>query len=466
MVPNPLRVVAGVASLVVAMSWSVVTAQDFIKVSQTISEEINKNGAPGAAIAIVKDGQRIFSRAYGQADHGAGRQMGPDELFRSASTLKMMVGAALAELDVRGRLDLHAPVSNYIEGLHPAIGAVTSHQLLTHSSGIVDAGGQGFQSVDALLREMQALDEGDIFLEPDVAFSYSNPGFRLAGLVLESVIDKPFSEAINEVLFKPLGMNRSTFDLDRARALGLTSPHRSENGQFYTLEHRNVGRGEEPSGTMFSTVNDYALFLAEFLKAYAYEEHSGVLSHSTARTMSETQLERGHPVTSYSYSYGLMVGKVAGYDALFHTGGMPGYASNVLMIPSEGLGVVFFTNGENINRNRVLESVIHSILPELEAPPSRWTREDYVKVGSDVGDKLIGTYMQREDLPQIVVSKHGEDYVLRNRGRDYILHQNPDGELIGLTEEGYFHQYRFGYDESGRASHIQWWIRAFARKRD
>ncbi len=450
--------------LSLASSSLVLANEDFSALSSVISEEINRGGAPGASIAVVKDGALVYSRTFGIADMSRNRPMAADELFRSASTLKMMVGAVLAEQHVRGNLDLHAPISDHIKGLHSDLAKVTAHQLLTHTSGIIDTGGNGDTSPDALRLKAEALGNTEVFLPAGVAFSYSNPGYSLAGYLLEVIQAKPFRYAMDDLLFEPLAMERSTFELSEAEALGLAQPHRTSGDSFVTMAHRETGRGEEPSGTMFSSVEDYARFMIEFLTAYKEKHHQGVLSHETAVLMASPRVAQEGPVTSYSYSYGLMVGETLGYKSLFHSGGMPGYASNVLMLPDDGLGVVVFTNGENANRNRILEAAVKVFLPDQSGERAQIAREEHEPISADVGKRITGTYWQRADLPQIVISERDNKFILRNRGRDYILYCAPDGELYGFNDDGYIQRYRMGYDEEGQATHIQWWIRAFAKK--
>src|SRR5262245_37458303 len=124
-----------IISLIIAFSNSSALAQqrwsDFAELDKVALEELKPRSAPGAAIAVIKDGQVIYAKGYGVASIETGAPITPDMLFRLGSTTKMMTAAALTTLAAAGKLKLDAPIGDYVKGLNPRLAQVTAHQLLS-----------------------------------------------------------------------------------------------------------------------------------------------------------------------------------------------------------------------------------------------------------------------------------------------------------------------------------------------
>ena len=437
-------------------------------VDKVIEEELRQGRGPGAAIAIVKGNQIIFQSAYGKAKVGTDEALTPSHLFRSASTLKMMVGTVLAILSTQGKIDLHAPISQFIPDIDPALKAITPHQLLTHTSGLLDESmNDGDVADNALEKRMLKLGEKDLFVPRGTVFSYSNPGFSLAGYLIERVTGKPFSKAMHDILFQPLGMKRSTFDLDRAIELGMAFPHQGRGTAMYATQPIKTGLASAPSGTMLSTVEDYANYMLAILNNGRLNKQE-VLPPNAVKMVTTAQVPKEEMVWSYTYGYGLMVGKFKGHQAYYHTGGMPGYSSNVLMLPQQNLGIVLFTNGENLNRNKILSEIVKHLTPKKETVRFNFDESQGVLVTPKEGKEISGLYLQRKDLPTIEIWQEDEKTILKNRGVEYTLYYYPkannQGQYVGVSGEGRKFRFRVGRNDSGEALFVQWWIRAFGKK--
>lgn len=440
---------------------------DFQKLETTINNEISAGRAPGVAIAIVKDDKIVYESAFGHSNFDSKQPLTSKHLFRSASTLKMMVGTALAKLATEGKVDLHTPINSYIDGLHPRIGKITAHQLLTHTSGILDeSSNDGNTAENALQLAAEDLGESDIFLPPDIVLSYSNPGYSLAGYLIEKVTGKSFRKAMDDLLFTPLGMNRSTFELDKAKAWGMAYPHSGEGSSISVMAPTVTNRAADPSGTLFSTVGDYARYMVAIING-GHIEGKAVIPSKVIEWLSNAQIPLSEMVLSYSYSYGLMVGQYHGQKALFHTGGMPGYASNVMMLPDLKTGIVLFTNGRNLDRNRIIAEAAKAVIELGKSARFNFDVEKGELVTLEEAREIAGRYIQREDLPTISIRIDESKAILKNRGIDYTLYYYPnkniEGQYVGVSKEGYKFRFRVGRNQQGQPQFVQWWIRAFAK---
>ena len=166
--------------------------QDFTGLEQTAREELAKNNIPGASIAIVRGDRVIYSKAVGIANVETGEEVRTEMLFRLGSTTKMLTAAALTGLAVEGKLDLNAPIEKYIPGLPRRISQITANQLLSHTAGIRDeAPMYGSHDDSALGNGIRAWTDDWLFTSPGKIFSYSNPGYWLAGFLVETLSGKP-----------------------------------------------------------------------------------------------------------------------------------------------------------------------------------------------------------------------------------------------------------------------------------
>ncbi len=182
---------------------------------------------PGAAIVIVKDGETVFKRGYGFANLDDNIKVSPDiTLFRIGSVSKALTLQALVRLSDKGRIDLDDEVSKYIPALsdipnvNGSEATVRLRHLVTHTSGLDQIGlNRHIWELEKTLDERKALrPDLETFLfngnlrrtsPPGLHYRYDTYGTTLAGLVLEKVTGKPYAEAMDEILFKPLGMSRS-----------------------------------------------------------------------------------------------------------------------------------------------------------------------------------------------------------------------------------------------------------------
>src|SRR5215510_5757270 len=267
-----------ILSLIIAISNSPALAQqkqiDFAELDKVALEELKQRNTPGAAVAVIKDGRVIYAKGYGVASIETGAPVTPDMLFRLGSTTKMLTAAALVTLAAAGKLKLDAPIGDYVKGLNPRLAQVTSHQLLSHSAGLRDFAATVTSNDDAALgSQARSWKEEVFFTDPGKIYSYSSPGYWLAGLVIEEVSGQPYADAMDELLFKPLKMRRSTLRPSVAMTYPLTAGHRSENQPAAT---RQVGSqvirpafnntAMWPGGSVYSNVGDLARFVIALLE--------------------------------------------------------------------------------------------------------------------------------------------------------------------------------------------------------
>ncbi len=340
-------------------------APDFAPLDAVARQELKDAGVPGAAIAVVS-GRVVHVKAYGVANVETGAEMTPEMLFRLGSTTKMFTAAALATLADRGLVDLRKPVGDYIRGLHPSIARITGHQLLSHTSGFLDEAPMfGSDDEAALTEGVLAWKEDRFFTEPGRIYSYSNPGYWLAGALIEAVGGKRYADQMRDTLFAPLGMTRTTLRPTMAMTYPLAQGHDVEGGKASIVRPAANNAASWPAGSIFSNVLDLSRFVMAFVGGGTIEGHA-VLSPAVIAMVSTPATKI--PGSDAEYGYGVNIGAYRGLRLVQHGGSRSGYGSTIRMVPDRQAGVIVLANRTGASLPRTAERALELVLALPPAP--------------------------------------------------------------------------------------------------
>lgn len=316
-----------------------------------VRKSMAEGGAPGAAVAVVRDGRVLLVKGYGWADVAAKRPVDADRtLFPVGSVSKPVTATAVLELVERGKLRLGEDVNRYLRDfqIEPTFQApITPHHLLTHTAGL-DVTLIGTAAADS--SEVQPL--GRYLAEnlpprirpPGEALSYSNHGYTLLGHLVETVSGQPFDRYIKEQVFRPLGMSRSGFAVPPGDDVALGY----EDGK---LAAPPVHPQIVPAAGLVTTATDMARFLI------AHLEEERLLRLSTFREMHRPHFRQDPRMPGMSY--GFFESFDHGQRGLFHTGGLRGFMSGLYLWPEHRLGLFVVDNGYD---GGLIWSVAHGLL--------------------------------------------------------------------------------------------------------
>src|SRR6266508_526617 len=409
------------------------TTSRFDQIVQTARQELQDSRTPGAAIALIDGDRVVFSGGVGVADIDSGEPVKPDMLFRLGSTTKMFTAPALVTLAEEGKLSLDAPIGATIADLDPAIARVTANQLISHTAGLRDEAPMfGRQDDDALGSGIRAMKAAAFFTEPAAIYSYSNPGFWIAGFLVERIVGKPYADAMQERLFAPLGMSRSTFRPMMAITYPLAQGHEAAGNQPPTVIRpaaNNVATW--PAGSMFPSALDLSRFVIAFMNQGQIDGHP-VLKPSVIVKLSSPHV--AIPGGAASYGYGLELSERGGVRLVSHGGSRAGYGSTILMAPSRRAAAVVLGNrtGSGLQRTarRGLELLLGLTTGALDAPaPSADSSSSLTR---DDSKAWIGRYSQGEgNVIEIAVKNGG--LVAREGGREQTAVLQGTLRLAGRT---------------------------------
>jgi CubicO group peptidase (beta-lactamase class C family) len=362
---------------------------DFSKLESTIHSEMERAGVPACAVAIVLSNEIVFARGFGVASVDTGGDVDADTLFRLGSTTKMFTAATLVSLAEEGKVNLEKPIGNYVKGLHPKLAQLTSHQLLTHTAGLADETKmEGLHDDSALGISARALKDDLCFTEPGRIWSYSNPGYWLAGVVIEETSGQPYADAVRDRILGPLGMKRSTFRPTQAMTWPLAIGHGPEGrGKPQVIRPLADNAAGRPAGQLFTSVNEYARFCIAFMNDGKLDGKR-VLSPFIIEKLSTPSV--AVPGSARHYGYGLSVEGRDGLRWLSHAGNRTGYGSQVKMCPAKKFAVIILCNKTGESLPRVANESVHVVLGI--SPPGRQPAPKVEPIAQTELQRYAGTY--------------------------------------------------------------------------
>ena len=410
-------------------------APDFAALDAVVQQELKDGGVPGATVAIVSGGRVIYAKGYGTANAETGAAMTPELLFRLGSTTKMFTAAALASLADRGAVDLRKPIGGYIKGLHPSLANLTGHQLLSHTSGILDeAPMYGSHDESALMKNVMSWKDDRFFTEPGKVYSYSNPGYWLAGALIEAVSGRLYADQLHESVFAPLGMARTTLRPTVAMTYPLAQGHDIADGKPVVVRPFANNAASWPAGSIFSNVNDLSRFVMAFVGG-GLVDGKQVMSPAAIAMVSTPAAKI--PGSDNEYGYGVTISTQRGVRVVQHGGSRSGYGSGITMVPEKQFGVIFLANRSGASLPRTAQKAMDLVL--ALPPATRPAAEVPVPMTDAEMDAYVGVYSQGPRRMEIVkkdgklILKQGER---ETEMRRTATHQFAPGGFFVTTSDG------------------------------
>lgn len=375
-------------------------AVDFSALEKVIQDELKETNTPGAAVAVISDGRVVFAKGFGVTSVETNAPVTTDTLFRLGSTTKMFTGAALVTLSEKGRIKLDEAVGKYAKGLPPKLAQVTSHQLISNTAGVGDFSAPTPSHDDAALATMVRSWKDDVmFGEPGKIYSYSSPGFWLAGYVVEEAGGKPYADVMNELIFQPLGMRRTTFRPLVAMTYPLALGHAAgSDGKPAIIRPAYDNVAQWPAGSIFSSANDLTRFVAALLSNGSLDG-AQVISPTLFKSISGQHTLIPGETDAY-YGYGLLNFEDRGARMVMHGGFSRGYGSMIQMSPEHRFAVIVLTNKSGMTLAKTTEKARELVLP-LKPAPAEKPKETLPLTAADLAG-FAGKYVNGPQTWEIV----------------------------------------------------------------
>jgi CubicO group peptidase (beta-lactamase class C family) len=432
-----------------------------VKAEAAIVAELAKSGAPGAAVAVVAGDKVVWTKGIGVANVETGALVTPDTLFQIGSVTKTFTAAALLSASAQGIVALDRPVSTYVTGLTPCVGAPTLTQLLSHTGGVIDEPDEyGPQGEEGLASYARTWTSEYCLLPPGRAFSYSNSGFALAGLALQEAEKKPFADVMRARVLDPLGMARTTFRPTEAMTWPLAVGHRRDKeGKFTVVRPLANDARLWPAGTLYSSANEMARLLVALVNDGRVDGRQALPAGLVANL---TRAAVDIPTTAQQYGQGLFLDRQSG-----HGGTMTGYVAQLgfTVTAADRTAVVVLTNGDNAVPTAMAEAARTlglAVQNAVESPHTDATKGGAAATTSGEVAPYVGTYRNPRRFTVEVV-RQGESLVLKRFGRDFPMRYTGPGRFLVDLPRGGTETIAFGIGPDGRADYLQMNVWALAR---
>ena len=305
---------------------------------------------PGVSMALIQEGELVWSGAYGYADLEEQRVMTVDAICRAESISKSVTAWGVMHLVERSQLDLNASAQEYLGNWElPETEfdekGVTLRRLLSNTAGFyMGTIGEEYPPTSKLPSlEENLTQEARLIQAPGRGFLYSNPGFNLLELIVEDVTGKDFPYFMEEEVLHPLGMEGAGY--------GWREEYRTQLPTGYEMDGSPVPAYVYPaaaSGGLFANVEDLAYFVrAEMIGPYAADQ--SVLSLEGIQDVQEPQIEIPgmFGLVADGYGFGHFVEELPdGRRAVWHGGQGHGWMTHFHLVPQSGAGIVILTNSQ------------------------------------------------------------------------------------------------------------------------
>ncbi|MEO2214757.1 serine hydrolase [Paenibacillus amylolyticus] len=330
----------------------------------------------GASVVVVKDGKVLAEKGYGFSDVESKTAIDPkNTAFRVASVSKTFTSAAVMQLVEQGKVDLQADFQTYVKGLefdNPFDKPVTVENLLTHTTGFEIRDPQQ-EDIHTDFDKYIAMEDyaqqhmPPVVREPGSAYMYDNFSFLLLGMIVENVSGEPFESYMQQHIFKPLGMDNSSFMLDKKFQKQLATGYDAAHNplDLYTISPTPL-----PQGGMLSTAEDIGKFMIAFLND-GVKDNERILKESTVKSM-EQYRSSIHPLlpdTTYGFEAAFQIpGAGSSPKVITKAGDLTGFSSYLFLIPEQNTGVFLTYNQNGALRNLFYPAFIQNFFPQYAEP--------------------------------------------------------------------------------------------------
>ncbi len=333
---------------------------------------------------LVAQGEEVLLReGFGLANVEHDIPNRPETVFRIGSMTKPFTAILIMQLMEVGKIHLQDTLNQYVP-YFPNGERITLHQLLSNTSGIPDY--IVMAEYEKIMKQrislpdlfMLFLDKPLVF-EPGTDFGYSNSNWVLLGYIIEQVTGKPYAEVLHERIFKPLGMAHSGVEWEqsiiRNRAMGYVD---TGSGMLNAeLIDDSMMHG---AGAIYSTVDDL----------YRWDR----ALYGDAILSQKTLLQMWTPVSekdNSSYGYGWEIRSLHNRRIITHSGGLPGYVSDIVRFVDDDLVAIILSNLGSTAHSDIVRDLSAAVLGVPYQLPAK-------RIFVNVDPALFADYVGRYEL--------------------------------------------------------------------
>lgn len=377
--------------------------------------------SPGCVVGVGQNGREVYAKAYGMANLEYGVALTAESISESGSVAKQFTAAALALLQLEGKLTLEDDIRKYLPEVPDFGQRITIRHLLNHTSGIRDqwamwglVGREPGREVHSIPKVLDLVShQRELNFPTGSEYLYSNTGYTLASVIVTRVAGMPFAKFTEERFFKPLGMRDTQWRDDYRRIVPRRATAYSREGNTWVqdMPFTNV----HGNGGLLTTVGDWLRWNV------ALDE--GLLGKPELTRMLETRGKLADGRT-LAYALGLSVAEARkGIQEISHGGATAGYRTFLARYPAAGrLSVALLCNAANANATGLARQVAAVFLPPAPASDSAVA----APVAAEERERLAGSYRNPASDEWFVITSVRDELRLTGGNNIALIPDGPD----------------------------------------
>jgi CubicO group peptidase (beta-lactamase class C family) len=468
------------------MTGQELVSADLEQVDALVESYQRRGGQPGIAYGVVAGGRLVHAGGLGERRIG-GPAPDADTVFRIASMTKSFTATMVLALRDQGALRLDDLAEEYVPELRgwppvtPDAQRVRIRHLLTMTAGFPTDDPWGDREQGTPLPEFSDfLAQGVSFAwAPGTRFEYSNLGYAILGRVISAVTGAPYPDVMKARLLDPLGLSQTGYEASGFAPDVLASGHQRDGGSWAELPMAPCG-AFAPMGGVFSSVRDLARWVTGFAAAWPPGDEGTGGPHPLARPgrreMQLPQVATGQlrglsplpgSAATGSYGFGLFIDEDPVWGRIVHhSGGYPGFGSNMRWHPATGVGVIVLGNGTYAAVGSVAARILTTVLRQRarRVEPGTVSGSPAAERGLALAPQPApwpATIAAREEIGRLLQS--WDDAAAEKLFSGNVALDQPFPERrrrIGLIHErlGQPHDDPQRPPESDTPAHCRWWV--------
>ncbi len=314
------------------------TSTDFQYVDTIVAAFLDKTEIAGVSVSANKAGAIIYSKGFGYADVERKIKMKPTSQIRTASVAKVITATALGKLASDGKLDLDAPLKEYIPYVRAPYATLTARQIAGHTAGVQHRpSSRKIQNKHYTeVRETVAFfEDAPLLFEPDTDYRYSTLGYNLLAALIEEVSGKRYVDYMKEDIFIPLNMTQ-TFPEEKSVYSEADAKLYHFKGGKLRLDEKIQDGSYKLAGAGFRSTS---VDLAKMMNAYS----NGFLSDEVVQTMFTSAILNNGKRTNVGVGWRL--NRDMNYESTIeHAGSWQGARTVIVYYPERKLTVSMMIN--------------------------------------------------------------------------------------------------------------------------
>ncbi len=390
-----------------------------------VKKEIEEENIPAISVSIIDEGGPIWSSGFGVTDIDEQTPVSKESIFKAGSLAGLFVQTAIMKLYQEGKLDIDAPIKQYIPEFSiksrydTTENDITPRHIMYYRSGLprdvfFQAGLPSEDLTKPTYNELlNRLSRQYLAFPIDYKFNESQIGLNLLGMIIENVTGEDFAKYMKNEIFIPLGMENTTYTYIPEMANRLVKGYMEIDGKL--VETSQTDFHDLPADNVYTTLEDVSRFAVAMLRVYSDNKDSQkVINKETLDMMLKDEYSKPQDPRKSGLGWLLSVDNKRGTTA-YYMGNLTGYASYIGIMPDRGLGFVMLGNGFMMaSSGRIAsETLRNSVeakygIKNEDEQKKDYTYIDYEQIDKSLIDRYTGKFTMGGMGGRIYKNKKGK----------------------------------------------------------